>query len=165
MQFENKFRKTSAHPLTVSAIFPFLSTYFPGLFRCVRCPSFFTSHHFSLTVSSNPAPGRWCPWKGGPLLNQWLLWSLAISSPGMQSIIPFLSFPLFSLSSAYRSSYRLLFLPPALFLSAHPLPFPIPSVVFSISLILKVPQHFYTGFKVFLTGLTWLWHWTFENCH
>lgn len=70
------------------------------------------------------------------------------------------SFPLFSLSSAYRSFYLFLFLPPARLLSlasvaSHLLPFPIPSVVFFISLIHKVPQYFYTGFKVFVS-LAWL---------
>lgn len=84
--------------------FPFLSPYFRGLFHCISCPSFFTSHHFSLTVSSNPSPGRWCPWKGGPLLNQWLLWSLAISSPSRQSIIPFLYFPSHLLTRLISSS-------------------------------------------------------------
>lgn len=115
MQFENKFRKTFARPLTVSTMrpFPFLSPYFHGLFHCISCRSFFTSHHFSPTVSSNPSPGRWCPWKGGPLLNQWLLWSLAISSPCRQSIIPFLYFPSHLLTARLISS----FLPPALLLA------------------------------------------------
>lgn len=81
-----------------------LSTYFPSLFHCISCPSFFISHHFSLTVSSNPALRRWCPWKGGPLFTQWLLWSLAISSPGMQSMISFPYFPSHLLISLLISS-------------------------------------------------------------
>lgn len=132
-------QKTSAGPLIVS-LYTFLYPFPQSTFTYSDAPSSsFISHHFSLTVSSNPSHCRWCPWKGGPFLNLWLLWSPSISSSAMQSIIPLL----YSLSHLLPSPLiscsppHLLYFSPRQTLLLYPPPphFSILSVVSSYSLI------------------------------
>lgn len=106
-------QKTSAAPLSVPLhvfLYPFPSTYFHSQFLCTICPSFFISHHFSVTVSPNPSLRRWCPRKGGPLFDSAAsLKSRHLFFSPMQSIIPLLHFP----SHLFT---------PSLISSSHPLP-------------------------------------------
>lgn len=122
--------------------FDSLPLYFPLSFPPVYVHLFWCTIlllHFSLTVSSNPSHCRWCPWKGGPLLNLWLLWSPSISSSAMQSIIPLLyslshllPSPLISCSPPTCSTSLLAKL---CYSTHHPPHFSILSVVSSSSLI------------------------------
>lgn len=104
-------QETSAAPLSVPLrvfLYPFPSTYFHSQFLGTICPSFFISHHFSVTVSPNPSLSGRCPWKGGPLFDSAasLKSSHLFFSP-TQSIIPLLHFSSHLFTSSLISSLTL----------------------------------------------------------